>query len=133
MRIQKGFSLIELMVVVAIIGILASIAVPSYNRSVAKSARGEGMTEILDIMRAQENFFANAFTYTTDLTDLNFVSPHITSNGRYSIAASACAGLALTQCVQLTATPLAGQVIDGNLILDSRGTRSHNGNAGWIR
>jgi type IV pilus assembly protein PilE len=119
--------------VVAIIGILASIAVPSYNRSVAKSARGEGMTEILDIMRAQENFFANAFTYTTDLTDLNFVSPHITSNGRYSIAASACAGLALTQCVQLTATPLAGQVIDGNLILDSRGTRSHNGNAGWIR
>lgn len=133
MKSQSGFSLIELIVVVTIIGIIASIAVPSYNRSIMKSARGEGMTEMLDVMRSQENYFANAFTYTTDLTQLNLSSPHITANGRYSISAALCNGLLLTQCVSLTATALAGQADDGDLTLDSRGNRSHDGTPSWTR
>lgn len=133
MKHQKGFNLIELMVVVAIIGIIATIAVPSYNKSVAKSARGEGMSEILDIMRSQENFFANNFTYTTDLSNLNYTTPYTTSSGRYTVTAAACAGLALTQCVNLTATAIGGQVVDGNLTLDSQGNRTHGSNASWIK
>ncbi len=122
------------MVVVAIIGIIAAVGVPSYQSSVLKSTRGEGMTATLDVMRAQENFFANNFRYSTDLTELNYSNPHVTSNGRYSISASTCnGGLALTQCVLLTATAIGAQVDDGNLSLDSQGNRTHGIKTSWIK
>lgn len=133
MNKQGGFNLIELMAVIAIIGIIASIAVPSYQKSVMKSARGEGMTETLDMMRSQENFFANNFTYSTDLTDLNYSDPHISANGKYQISASKCAGLDLTQCVLLTATAVNGQVDDGDLTLDSQGNRTHGTGTSWVK
>jgi len=134
MKNQQGFSLIELIVVVAIIGIIASIAIPSYQNNVQKSARSEGMSETLDLMRAQENFFANNYNYTTNLTELNFNDPHVTANGRYEITAGACTGgLDLTQCILLTATAIGGQVEDGDLTLDSQGNRTHKNNTSWTK
>lgn len=138
MNKQNGFNLIELLVVVTIIGIIASVAVPAYQSNVTKSARGEGMTETLDIMRAQENFFANNFTYTTNLTQLNYNNPHVTTSGRYQVSASQCTDndgniMALTQCILLTATAIGGQVDDGNLTLDSQGNRTHRNNNTWIK
>lgn len=128
---QKGFNLIELMIVLVIIGILASVAIPAYQDNVMRSSRGDGMTALLDIMRAQENFFANEFTYTTDLTDLGYDAAPESSSGKYIISASDCSGDPLTQCVSLTATAQQGQAADGNLTLDSRGNRTHHGNSGW--
>lgn len=128
---QKGFNFIESMVVVTIIGILASVAVPAYQDNVRRSARGDGMTALLDIMRAQENFFANEFTYTTDLTELNYNAAQLSGAGKYKITAAKCGSDDLKTCVRLTATAQAGQVADGNLTLDSRGNRTHNGNNGW--
>ena len=129
---QKGFSLIELIIAVTIIGIIASIAIPSYQRNVVKTGQAEGKSELLDVMRSQENYFANNFTYTTDLTHLNYNSVHTTSGDRYSITASTCSGgLDLTQCVLLTAVGIGSQVSDGNLTLNSQGSRTHNGVNGW--
>ena len=128
---DKGFSLIELMIVVVIIGIIASVAVPSYQRNVLKSGRGEGMSALLDVMRAQENFFANEFTYTSDLTLLNYNAALRTNTGKYLITARQCAVGDLTECVLLTATAQQEQSVDGNLTLDSRGDRTHKGNPGW--
>ncbi len=133
MKNQQGFNLIELMVVVTIIGIIASVAIPSYQKNVQKSARSSGMTSLLDVMRAQENFFANDFTYSSNLTDLNYSNPLITNDRRYSISAATCDGSALTQCVLLTATAIREQVGDGNLTLDSLGNRTHNGRTGWLQ
>jgi type IV pilus assembly protein PilE len=134
MKQQNGFSLIELMVVVAIIGILATIAVPSYQDSVLRGARGDGMTAMLDIMREQEDFFANNYTYTTNLTELNYPVAVTTESGRYRITASTCDnGDDLTACVKLTGVPQNGQQNDGNLVLDSQGTRSRDGVNGWVR
>ena len=84
-------------------------------------------------MRGQENYFANNFTYTANLTNMNYSNPHVTANGKYSIAASACTGSALTQCVLLTATALGGQADDGNLTLDSQGNRTHGTRTSWIK
>lgn len=128
---NRGFSLIELMIVVTIIGILASVGIPAYQNNVMKSSRGEGMTSLLEAMRAQENFFANEFTYTTDLRELNYDANQSSSSGKYIITASACGSDPLTQCVRLTATGQLGQAADGTLTLDSRGNRTHGSSNSW--
>jgi type IV pilus assembly protein PilE len=92
------------------------------------------MTELLDIMRSQENYFSNSYTYTSDLAQLvGLTTVYITSNNRYSITADKCGVLDLTECVELTAEPINGQQGDGDLTLNSRGVKTHKGDPGWIK
>ncbi len=63
-----GFSLIELLVVVTIVGILASIAIPSYRQYVIRSHRPDATTMLLRIQSAQEKFFLQNLRYSDDLT-----------------------------------------------------------------
>jgi type IV pilus assembly protein PilE len=69
-----GFSLIELMVVVVIIAILASIAVPAYTGSVRKSRRTEAKTALLDLAAREERYFATQNIYTTSTAALQYGS-----------------------------------------------------------
>jgi type IV pilus assembly protein PilE len=62
---RKGFSLIELMIVLGIIAILVALALPSYSRYVRKANRGEAMQLILNYANNQEIFRANAPEYAT--------------------------------------------------------------------
>ena len=64
----RGFTLIELMITVAIVGILASIAFPSYQNQVRKSRRSEAVAEISKIQQAQERWRANCPTYSESIT-----------------------------------------------------------------
>ena len=66
-HIPKGFTLIELMVTVAIVAILAVIAYPSYQDYVRKSRMADGKAAILDVQLAQERFRANCPSYATSL------------------------------------------------------------------
>jgi type IV pilus assembly protein PilE len=63
---NAGFTLIELMIVVVIIAILASIAVPAYTNSVRKSRRAEAKTAISDFAAREERIYATQNTYSTD-------------------------------------------------------------------
>ena len=66
---SSGFTLIELVMVIAIIGILVAVAVPSYKSSTAKARRSDGQTALMDAMVREERYFTEHNTYTTTLAD----------------------------------------------------------------
>ena len=121
---NKGFTLIELMIVVVIVGILASIALPSYQQYIMRANRTDGISSIQMLLDAQERYYADHISYTADLTKLGLADPYITPEGNYSIKAAACSPtIPLSQCVELTATARGSQVKDGGLIADTRGKK----------
>lgn len=87
-NIHLGFTLIELLVTIAIIGILASVAFPSFTDYVVRSNRTEGQRELVRIANLQEQYYADSRKYTNVLTQLGLdASPFITDNNHYSITA----------------------------------------------
>lgn len=68
----RGFSLVELLLVVSIVGILASITVPSYSRHIDRSRRSDGIVALLRIQLAEEQQRAVKGAYTSDLRELGF-------------------------------------------------------------
>lgn len=68
---QKGFTLIELMVVVAILGIIAAFAIPSYNETIRKSRRSDAKVTLLKIAQNLERCFSANNSYTAGCTNFN--------------------------------------------------------------
>jgi type IV pilus assembly protein PilE len=83
-----GFTLIELMIAVAVVGILTAIALPAYNDSIRKSRRSEAFTALANIQQAQERYRGNNTRYATSLTELAITNAQ-TSSGYYNLTASA--------------------------------------------
>ncbi|MEE9437001.1 MAG: prepilin-type N-terminal cleavage/methylation domain-containing protein [Candidatus Adiutricales bacterium] len=69
-RRQKGFTLIELMIVVAIIGILAAIAIPQFNSYRRKAQDSAAKSALKNLATAQENYYATENTYTATRANL---------------------------------------------------------------
>lgn len=85
-RIQFGFTLIELMITVVIIGVLASISYPSYTSFVTQSNRAEGQGELLRFANLQEQYFVDYRTYGTTLIALGKTTETMrTEQGHYKI------------------------------------------------
>lgn len=143
MRAQRGFTLIELMIVVVIIAVIAAFAIPSYQDSIRKSKRADAKTAISQAAARMEQFYLDRKTYTADLTDLGFQQATSAGNvagemdspeGYYRLTAQAPAwgaGCFPNTCWQIIATAIdAEQLKDTRcrvFITTSRGEKiSHN-------
>lgn len=100
---NKGFTLLELMIVIAVVGVLAAIAIPAYSDYVTRSKRADAKNALLAFQLEQEKFRANNPTY---ITAASSPLPTDSPDGHYTIALSGAAGLTT---YSLTATPKASQ------------------------
>lgn len=101
---NTGFTLVELMVVVAIIGILAAVAIPNYQKFQAKARQSEAKIALAAIYTAQKSFIVENNTYTACLGSIGYAPDNYASAARkqyYTVGfQSAGTGLTLTQCGQ---------------------------------
>src|ERR1700693_1957133 len=72
---QRGFTLIELMIVVVIIAILAAIAYPSYTRYLVQGRRSSAEAHLMDIAQSQQRYLLDARSYAADVVTLNVPTP----------------------------------------------------------
>jgi len=70
---KKGFTLVELMIVVAIIGILAAIAIPNFIKFQARSKQSEAKTNLKALFQAEKSYFAERDTYSNDMQTIGFI------------------------------------------------------------
>lgn len=119
----KGFTLIEVMIVVVVIGILSAIAYPSYMNFLVKSRRADAQAHLMDIAQRQQQYLLDARSYAGTLAALNMTTPTSISS-YYTIAIAATAGP--PPSFTLTATPIAGtpQAADVTLTLDGTGAKT---------
>jgi type IV pilus assembly protein PilE len=125
-RSQRGFSLVELMIVIAVIGILAGIAYPSYTQYQIRSNRADAQAYLMDLAQRQQQFLMDSRAYATSEAVLG-VTPPAGVDRHYSINIVTPAGLPPT--FTITASPRANtvQAGDGNITINQAGARTWNG------
>lgn len=141
-RLGRGFTLMEVMIAVAIVAILVAVALPAYEEQVRKSRRAEGKSALLKTIQLQERFYTASATatYSLDLGPLYGLAAGAVvrsaedpadANGWYVLTADTtdCVPADLTACVRVVATPRAGFVDAncGTLTVNSRGVRTESG------
>ena len=133
---NAGFSLIEVMIVLVIIGVLLLIAVPGYQESMKKSRRADGMRDLMELASREERFYAQNSRYTDEIEDdsgLNFgTGTTVSSEGHYDLSVELCKSPIQTDfstCYDLQASPRGEQRQDacGTLSVNSKGQRNHSG------
>ena len=156
-KFHRGFTLIELMVVVAIVGILASIAYPAYTDSILKGRRAEGRKALTELLQQQERYMTQNNCYvgftTTSGGVASATAPSPTtacggvtaasvpfkvfsgdslSGSAYLLSADTCPDgsggtLSIADCVRVIATPIKTDAEAGVLRITSTGTKDCTG------
>lgn len=142
MKRCRGFTLVELLVVLAIVSILAAIAYPGYARHVVKARRVEAQLALVDAMQRQEQYRALHHTYVAfsvasadaDSRQFRWWLGGAPQNSAYELDGRACEGQAISQCIALRARPGTANVDTGfsdpdcgELSLDSTGAQGASG------
>lgn len=125
MKPAKGFTLIEILVTVAIVGILAAIAIPSYSNYMQKSRRASAQAHLMDIAQRQQQYLLDARAYAPDLHALGISTPSDVSP-YYSPIAIVINIPGAPPSFTVTAQPIATQANDkcGTLGIDNVGNKT---------
>ncbi|WP_163836629.1 type IV pilin protein [Spartinivicinus ruber] len=125
---NSGYTLIEVLMVVVIVSLLATVALPSYQDQMMRTRRADGKTMLLEVMQAQERYFTEELIYTKDLTQLGYGDKRVPSHENfYLVSAHECSTanpVSITECIELKAEPVGAQFDDGILVIDSYGNQN---------
>lgn len=122
----KGFTLIEVMMAVAIVGILAAVALPSYQQYIMRGKRAAAQSEMMDIANREQQYILANRVYAT-ASDLGYsLPPDVDDNYDLTVAPD---NAATPPIFTITMTPTGTQATDGNLVLTSDGTKTRDGDA----
>jgi type IV pilus assembly protein PilE len=121
----RGFTLMELMITVAIVAILASIAIPSYREYIRKSRRAEAQAFLMAVAGRQQQFLIDTRAYAPDLLTVSIPTPPNVA-AAYDLTLTTVAGPPPTFFVQATPKPGTDQVLEqcGTLRIDQTGTKT---------
>ena len=140
---MAGFTLIELMVTIAVGAILATIAISSYTSQIQKSRRTEARQALLDLASREERYFSTNNAYTSSATNLGYSGtfPQNVGSGYYQVSicvatgAPPCAGNGTSGNIfTLTATAVGAQAKDvscATFTLDNTGTQGGTNTSCW--
>jgi len=128
----RGFTLIELMITVAIVAILAAVALPSYQSYVMRSKRADAKNALLDLASREERYFSTHNAYTTDAVELGYgtgatfpIQVGISGSNNYELS---IVGTLTATTFTVRATPKGNQTKDTTCYayqLTQQGTRSN--------
>ena len=124
-RSSAGFTLIELMITIAILAIIVGVAIPSYNQYVLESGRADGKSTLLQASQTLERCFTRYSAYNDANCPLADGSTITSENDKYQVTVDSTA-----TTFDLTAAPQGGQTKDtdcGNLTLDHTGRKGAKG------
>lgn len=127
----RGFTLIEILIVVAIMGLLVAIALPAYQNSVLRAGRSEARSVILQVASDQERFFNNNNSYSTNAQPLAnpVVATRASENDLWLVTVAACGAGTIANCFVATATAQGAQVDDScdTITMSNTGLRGASG------
>lgn len=127
--VVRGFTLLELMITVAILSVIATLAIPSYQNYVIEARRADGQIALVRLAQLQEQHHSLNANYATTLAALGAATASDEGFYTLSVANAGCTG-SYVGCYQLTATATGAQASDAacaTLTLDQSGTRGASG------
>ena len=129
MKYNKGFTLVELMIAVVIVGILASVAIPAYTQYTVRAKRAAAESFIMSVANKQEQYILDARQYATTLALLNMTPPaDVSAHYNINITTDMTATPpAYTINAVPTGSQLANDTKCGTVSINQAGTKSETG------